>query len=227
MTALAVLGIYFGEQLTNAGITFSFISFTVLCVVFFTFLVIYNLFLSTGRRRTKNFYFKRKSLDLVLAICSLAMFIFIGNRPDTLMNFGSGAKAARPVTVIVSEEPKTYKSFSAFHKSLKDENGKKLKWKERRKLLKEQLRGIKAAKDMSKGAKLLLTILCVLVATGLLVGIAALSCELSCAGSGAAAALVAVGGTTVVVLLLLAAIHGIHGNRRKPKEVPDQQSGSQ
>jgi hypothetical protein len=111
----------------------------------------------------------------------------------------------------------TYKPLAAFAASMKNEEGKMLKWKERKQLLKEQVKAIKQAKDMSKGAKAALIILSIMVALGLLALVAALACDLSCGGSDTAALLVAVGGTALIVFLLMLTIKAINKKSREPK----------
>jgi hypothetical protein len=113
---------------------------------------------------------------------------------------------------------KNYKSIKDLNASMQDENGNMLKWKERKKLLKHQIREIKKANDPSKGEKVLLVILSILVALGLLYLVAALSCSIACSGSEAIALLVAIGGTAGVILLLIFVIRAIYGKRRKKKE---------
>ena len=98
---------------------------------------------------------------------------------------------------------------------MKDENGKMLKWKERKKLLKEQIRGIKKTNELSKGEKVALTILAVLAALGLLFLVASLACNLSCSGSDAAAVIVGLGGGALVIVLLVVAIRAIYNKKRK------------
>ena len=104
---------------------------------------------------------------------------------------------------------------------MKDENGKMLKWKERKKMLKEQVKEIKKANNLSNGEKALLVILSVLVAAGLLYLVAALSCSLSCSGSDAAAVLVGVGGIALVIFLLIIAFRAIYGRKKKKKKVAE------
>lgn len=105
---------------------------------------------------------------------------------------------------------------------MKDANGKQLSWKERKKLLKAQVRAIKKADDLSNGAKVALIFLSALVALGLLFLVAALACDLSCSGSGAAAVLVGLAGTALIALLLVVVIRAILGKKRKkPKPGPE------
>ena len=75
---------------------------------------------------------------------------------------------------------------------------------------------------MSNGAKVGLIILCVLAAIGLLYGVAALACSLSCGGSEGAATLVMIGGVGVIAFLLVIAIRAITKKNNKPKKTePD------
>ena len=113
---------------------------------------------------------------------------------------------------------KTYKSIATFSASLKNENGKTLKWKERKKLLNEQIKGIKSANDMSEGGKIALIFLSVIVALALLYLVAALACEVWCTGSAAAALLVLLGGTALVIFLLVITIRGINGKKKKKQK---------
>ncbi|MGH2564923.1 MAG: hypothetical protein ACRDE5_10435, partial [Ginsengibacter sp.] len=110
---------------------------------------------------------------------------------------------------------KSYKSFSEFSASMKDKDGNQLKWKERRKLLKEQVREIKKSNELSKGDKIFLTILSVIIASGLLILVASLACNLSCNGSGAAAVAVGLGGAALIFFLFTLAMRGIHGKKKK------------
>jgi hypothetical protein len=145
------------------------------------------------------------------------MFFYLGNHPGQLIDIKGSLYASVPANSILPKEVKPYKSIGEFNKSIKDEKGKLLKWKERRKLLKAQIQGIKSSSDLTPTAKTLLTILSVIVAIGLLYLVAALSCSLSCNGSDAAAVLVGVGGTALVIFLVIIVIRGIYGKHKKKK----------
>ena len=81
----------------------------------------------------------------------------------------------------------------------------------------------KEYKDATNGERTALIILCILIAIGLLLLVAGLSCNLSCSGSEGAATVVLIFGTGLIIFLLVKVIKRI--NRGKPKEeiVPDQQ----
>lgn len=105
---------------------------------------------------------------------------------------------------------------------MKDENGKTLKWKGRKELLKKQIKGIKKSKETSDGSKVVLILLSVLVAMSLLYLVAAAACSLSCNGSDGAAILVGLGVTAAVVLLTLVVLRAI--NRKSKKEKPPEEN---
>ena len=87
----------------------------------------------------------------------------------------------------------------------------------KKKLLKEQLRAIKKSGEISKGGKVALIILSVIVALGLLYLVAALACNISCSGSEGGAIILAVGGTALVIFLLVITLRAILGKKKKPK----------
>ena len=84
-------------------------------------------------------------------------------------------------------------------------------------MLKTQLKEIRKADDMSKGEKVALIILSVIVALGLLALVGSAACTLSCNGSDAAALIVAIGGTALVVWLLISVIRRINSKTRKKR----------
>lgn len=168
-------------------------------------------------------YWRQKTCDLMLAASTFGMVVFLSNQPK--LTFGSFSIAA-PVTASSSSLPgdssmKTYKPIKAFSASMKDGNGKLLKWKERKKLLKEQIRAIKHSAEPSSGGKTALIIVSVLVALGLIALLGALSCTISCNGSAGLAILVFVLGTGLVIFLLLRIISGLTGKRKKEIKNPE------
>ena len=167
------------------------------------------------------FYRRQKSCDFILAASTFCMIVYFGNHPGSLFQHYPSLKATvtRENSLPRDSAYKPYKSIAQFAASLKDESGKDLKWKEKRKLLTEQVRAIKKAKDISKGGQAALIVLSVLVALGLLYVVASLACSISCSGSGFLAILVAVAGTTGVVILLISVIRSIMGKKKKKREI--------
>ena len=109
----------------------------------------------------------------------------------------------------------TYKSIAAFSTSLKDENGNRLKLKERKRLLKTQIHAIKNAKSISTGGKIALIVLSVVLAFGMVFLISALACSLSCGGAEAGVILLGLGGSILFAFLLVITIRSITGKRKK------------
>lgn len=217
--ALNATGIVTGILLKDIGVVLSSIVF-LLFIIFYLFgILIYPLRSQTRRSAGNRFYKKQKTADVILAASAFFMIVYLSNRPDSLFRF----ETLRSMGAISSSLPKdstatTYKSITAFSASLKDKDGKILKWKEKKKLLKEQVRGIKKAKDVSEGGKVGLIILSVVVALGLVYLLGALSCSLSCNGSDAAALLVGVGGLALIIFLLVITIKAINHKNKKQKK---------
>jgi len=217
---LNVLGIVSGSLLASLDIVIPVAVLVSLACIYCAGFIAYPSRSLKGKTLTPAaFYVRQKTCDLLLAGSTFLMIIFLGNRPDQLFPYDlpfSKALASN-TTQPKDSTVKTYKTIAAFSASLKDENGKSLKWKERKKLLKEQVKAIKQSKETSKGVKVLLIILSVIAAIGLLALILALACDLSCSGSDGAAILVGVGGVALVIFLLVIAIRAIKGQKKKPK----------
>jgi len=189
-------------------------------VLLSTILIYVWAILSYPARSTRSryapgrYYTKQKTRDFILAGTAFILFVCISNNnkivPASFLSL-QAATNAHPS----DSQGRTYKPVWKFSASMKDENGKMLKWKERKKLLKEQVRGIKKSSELSKGEKVALTILAVLVALGLLYLVAALACNLSCSGSDAAAVIVGLGGGVLVILLLVVVLRAIYNRKRR------------
>lgn len=217
---LTGLGIATGVLLKDVGVSISSIAILVTIVAYIIGVIAYPSKTLKGKKLNASvFYLRQKSCDLLLAASTFCMIVCLSNQPEKVFNYSTPLNAAIPASILFPKDStlKTYKTIEAFKASLKDETGKSLKWKEKKKLLKEQIRGIKKSDEMSKGAKLALIILSVAVASGLFYLVMVLACNLSCNGSEGAAALVAIGGVGLVVFLLLIAIRAIVGRKKNPK----------
>lgn len=172
-----------------------------------------------GKKRL-NVFARQKTCDILLAGSTFFIIVFLGNHQETLFRYSLPFNEVRASSSIIPKDSttKNYKSIPAFYQSLKDANGKPYGWKERKKLLKEQVSAIKKANDMGPGEKTALIILSVAVALGLIYLIGALACNLSCAGSDVAAVIVGVGGTGLVIFLLIVVIRKILGKQRHSKK---------
>lgn len=169
-------------------------------------------------RKGLRYYWRRKVFDLGLAASTFLMVIYMGNQPGQLFRYSSPfqtAMASVPYNPGDNLRQKGHKSIRDFSASMKGEDGKMLKWKERKKLLKEQIRGIKKSNEFSKKQQIGLIILSVIIAIGLLMLVAALACSIACNGSGVLAVIVGVGGAAVIIILLLSVIRKLS---RKHKE---------
>ncbi|MBC7875010.1 MAG: hypothetical protein H7Y01_13490 [Ferruginibacter sp.] len=220
---LNILGVITGGLLTSLGITIPgaiFVFFA--CTYCAGFIAYPSRSLKKKKLGAAAFYVRQKSCDLLLAGSTFLMIVCLGNRPGQLFRYDMSFNAALASNTSLPKDStlNTYKTIAAFSASMKDENGKSLKWKERKKLLKEQVKAIKKSTEPSKGGKVALIILSVIVAIGLLGLVLGLACNLSCSGSDAAAILVGVGGTALVVFLLVITIRAIQGKKKKPKD-PD------
>ncbi|HWC55234.1 MAG TPA: hypothetical protein VG676_16735 [Chitinophagaceae bacterium] len=221
---LNFLGFETGILLNRSGVTVQSVVVFIFFLIFLTGVIIYP---SQKNKKVRSgpftFYARQKSCDFLLAASTWAMAVCLGNNPDALFMFDLSASSSVSSTYSFPADStnNSYKSIKDFSTSMKDVNGKTLKWKERKKLLKEQLKAIKKDNTLSPGTKTLLTILSILVAVGLLVLIVGLSCNLSCDGSGAAAVLVGIGGIALIVFLLVIVMRAIYGKKIKKIKVPE------
>ncbi len=225
--ALNILGIVTGVYLNELGISLP-LSFLLFCGGLYAigFIAYPARSLKGKKLNAAAFYVRQKSCDLLLIGSTFFMVSWMANHPDRLFRYGQTAQAIVPAGKPQPGDSavRTYKSIPAFIASMKDENGKTLKWKERKKLLKEQVRAIKRSAEPSKGGKIALIVLSVLGAVLLLYGVAALSCSLSCGGSDALAIVVAIGGTALVVWLTIVVIKSITGKKKKNIKDPDKET---
>jgi len=213
MNALAIIT---GSLLNDLNINFSSI-FLLLTILVFG--IAWLKYPNRKQDRIRTYAF-RKTCDAILIGTTFLMFMYFGNRQTT--PFNSTVLFASSVTnySLPKDSTKTYKSIEEFKRSLYDDSGNPLKWKERKKILKEQVKGIKKDNTMSNGGKAGLIILCVLVAVLLVIGVASLSCSLSCSGSEGAATAVAILGFGGIILLTFFVIRSItrKAKREKAKE---------
>ena len=188
---------------------------------FFVFLITFIVYPLKMQKqinpKSSGYYRLQKSCDFMLAASTFCMIVCLCNQPEKLFQFYPESNAFAIAFPVKDGTVKHYKPIGEFNSSLKDEKGNQLTWKERKKLLREQVREIKKDNNLSKGEKIALIILSALAAFGLLVLVAGLSCNLSCNGYGAAAAIVGIGGTALVIFLLVLAIRAINGKKRKRK----------
>jgi hypothetical protein len=216
---LNVLGFTTGLLLKEAGIFLPLAAILFFACLYATGFIAYPIKNKNGKNsKLKVSYVRQKTCDILLAGSTYLMIVYSGNHKEILFQHPFPFSQAIASNTILPKDStvKTYKSIAAFAASMKDENGNYLKWKERKKLLKEQIRAIKNSNEPSAGGKIALIILSVLVAILLIGLIASLACSLSCGGSDVLAVIVGIGGTALVIFLLIRVIRGI--NRKKIKE---------
>jgi small-conductance mechanosensitive channel len=159
---------------------------------------------AADRSRYRSFYVVRKTFDSLL-VCSTFFMLLIG------------ANNARYVLPAFETVNVTGAAASVtIEKPAREKKEKKLSVKNLRKKMIDNVQTLrKLYRDGTKGEKAALIILSVLVALGLLMLIAMLSCNLSCGGSDVAAALVGLGGTALVVFLFVRVIRGLNRKYRQ------------
>ena len=219
---LNAIGIITGILMSDLDITIPVAALPFLIIVVLSSFIFYPRKSEKRNHIDRNvFYSQRKKWDFILAASTFLITLFIGNHFDNPLKNYSGIYAAVSTATSLPRDStiKSYKKIPDFNASLKDNAGKLLKWKERKKILKEQLKGIRKSGDLSKGEKAALTIVSILLALGLLYVVAALACGLACNGADAAAWIVLIGGTAVVALLLVIAMKAIYSNRKARRKL--------
>lgn len=215
---LDLLGIIIGIFCNDLNISISSFTMLIFCLVYILGVFMYPSKRDKGRKINAHlFYIRQKSCDFLLAASTFGMFIYLGNHPEKIFQGYPSLHAAVVINPSLPRDSTTkgYKPISEFSASMKDRDGNQLKWKERKKLLKEQVRGIKKSNDLTKGQKTFLTILSVIIALGLLMLLAAAACSLSCNGSDFAAVALGLGGVALIIFLFTLAMRGIHGKKKK------------
>lgn len=219
---LNTLGIVTGILLQQLEVSVSLTVLFILFTLYLAALITYPNKSEKGKTLSRTaFYIKQKSCDFILAASSFGMIVYLANHPDRLFQLYPEINAAMKTSPSLPKDSlaRGYKSIKDFSTSMKDKNGNQLKWKERKKLLKEQIREIKKSKGLTKGDKTGLIILSVLVAIGLIVLVASLACSLSCSGSDALAVIVGIGGTALIIFLLVLIIRNIKKKRKEEAEI--------
>jgi hypothetical protein len=227
LIVLSLIALNLGHVIKDSGYIIPSWFYILTLSTYFITVLLYPYFDRKRNFTAAAFYLRRKSCDGLLTLSTFALVLYLGNHPGQLFNYTGNLKAAIPSESIlpVTKDPGKYKSIQSFYSSVRDASGKLLNWKERRVLLKAQLKAIRHS-DTSKGTRIMLTILSILAAGALLYGVLALSCALSCDGSVAGALIVGIGGTALVIFLLVLALRGINGHHRKRKPDTPENKGT-
>lgn len=223
--------ILLGVSGTAAGLLLRSLEISVSFPVLLGFIVLYasGFLLYPVKRKSSGFYafYRRQKIgDLLMVFSTFMMIAGIANQPGHLtFHLPSFSPASAAESTLPKDSAyKQYKSGKEFAAAVRDENGNLLTWKERKKMLKEQVRAIKRDPDTSPAAKVALIFLCVLLALGLAYLVAALACSLSCSGMVGGAIVVAVLGAGLIIWLTVSLIRSILGKKtvkKNPESAPD------
>ena len=213
-----LLGLFLGDLLFSANIVLTTLFIYLPIGLLFAGALMYPS--KEKKHSYKNFYRQQKTADLVLAVSTFLFIVYGGNLLNktsytsftgayaTTFSIPSSQSVNTPASIHPKEDAKATSKKPFSKKELK----KKLKnkWKEFRKNYKES----------TKGEKTALIILSVIIAAGLLLLLAGLSCEISCSGSEGAAIAVGLLGTGLIIFLLVRVIQRINrGPRVKAQPV--------
>jgi membrane protease YdiL (CAAX protease family) len=208
---ITVLALFIGGALQLFEITIPLSLFYSSVALFLIIFLIYPD--KKYSRRFKNFYQYHKTCDSILLSATFFFLICIGNRPEYLLRLAQPASAAVPYSITTNTKPSIEKEKS-IRPLLKKLSKKALEHA----LIKKMAQLRKAYQDTSKGGKIALIILSVIVALALLFLLAGLSCNIACSGADGLAVLVLLLGTGVIVFFLARVIQRItKGPRRKSK----------
>lgn len=205
---LNVIGIFTGKLLTDINVVLPE-SYFISCIILTVALWIgYPTRKQKSQKAYAFSYVRRKFFDFSLGAVTFLMIIYIGNNWKGLAIRSQPVQASRVVphskTSLVNNP-----LIRNFISSIKSMDVSKLTQREKIKLIKNQIKAVKHDKESSKSDKTLLIILSVLIAIGLLFGLGALACNLSCAGSETLAIIVALGGTALIIFFLIRTIKRI------------------
>jgi membrane protease YdiL (CAAX protease family) len=212
--AATFLAVFIGAALYDLEITLPRYWFYGAVALFLATFLIYP---QKNVSRFKRSYKYRKACDSLLLLTTFVFTICIGNQPQQLLRITTLPLAA---AVPSSETPAKFRIDNA-GKSIQP--GIK-KWSKRalKKTLRERIKVLKTAYEESgKGRKIAMIILSILVALMLLFLVAAISCNIACAGADGLAILVLLLGVGIITLLFVRTVRRIKkGPRQKNQPGP-------
>ncbi len=151
-----------------------------------------------------NSYFAQKAHDISLFTSGAVMMLCAGNHYHITQQPVSDSEVLFSLSTTNTPEKNIY-----LVKNEKDLNAEKHSFKQ------------EAKKELSRGAKITLTILLAITFAAAVFGLAALSCSIACSGNEGLAALVGIGGGIGLAALFILGIRGIYGNKRKSKKAKE------
>lgn len=215
---LNVIGIYTGKLLNEINIVIPQ-PYLIVCII--STIVLWSLYPDRKvKKQLPSFsYFRRKLFDFSLGVITFLMIIYAGNNWEHLFLHNESAKASNIVKLSKDSSIYNVPLIKNFIASIKEMDVSKLSQREKIRLIKKQIKAINNDKETSKSDKTLLIILSILIAIGLLIGLAALSCSIACAGSEALAVIVALAGTFLIIFFLIKIIKHLSNPKDKKKEI--------
>lgn len=221
---LIFLGIITGFLLGDLRVT---IPYWIMYV--FILMAVFAAYYYPGRRPAKadwakkNAHYRRqKTCDGLLVAATFLMVMCIANEPrhSFRYSFFFNPVNAASVSVMPKDSARnSYLPMKAYQNSMQDDAGNLLKWKERKKRIKTQVKAIRKANDLTDGQKIALILLAVLIGLGIGFGIVALSCNLTCGGS-ALGSVALVCGVGLLILAFVLVIKKLSGKKKKVTESP-------
>jgi hypothetical protein len=191
--ALLIGAIYIGTTLEQIGIKLS----TLFCFIAIGILLIAAA-IYPSKAKQKNRYIFQKICDIITAAAVFCCICFFSNNSNRIASINTS-------TMI----------YGSFATSSSNENESPITATTSKKALKKQvtatIKELRKYKSISAG-KVLGILLVVVLSCVLILFLAALSCSLSCSGSGAAASILLFGGLAGVILLAALVIRRILGN---------------
>ena len=216
---LNVIGIFTGKLLKEVNIIIPQVYFIAVIICTMALWIWYPDKDAKKVRSPSALYIRRKLFDFSLGLVTFLLIIYSGNNWEHLFIKSESAKATNIVTLSKDSAIYNIPVIKNFIAGIKAMDVSKLSQKEKLRIIKKQIKNINSDKESSKSDKALLIILSILVALALLLGLAALSCSIGCAGSEALAVIVAIAGTFLIIFFLARIIKHISNPGEKKKVI--------
>lgn len=219
---LNIVGVFIGELLNDLHVNIQTLYFEISVILVLILCIAYPV--QNVSRRYPSYhssYAQRKLCDFFLGAITLFMTVYIGNHWKDYPVNNEQVQAFNIVRHPADSVSNQNLLIKNFIKLIKNPDVTKLSKREKMLLIKNQIKTIKHSKELSKGEKIALIILSVVVAIFLLFGVLALSCSLSCSGSDALAIIVGLGGTFAIIFLLVIILKRINHGRKKKSNEPN------
>ncbi len=215
---LNIIGIFTGKLLKEINVIIPQVYFIVAIICTIVLWIWYPDKNTKKRFSSVTLYVRRKFSDFSLGAVTFLMIIYAGNNWEHLFIKTESANASNITDLSKDSSIYNIPLIKNFIAGIKGIDVSKLSQREKLRIIKNQIKTIKHDKETSKGDKTLLIILSVIIALGLLGGLAALSCSIGCAGSEALAVIVGVAGTFLIIFFLIRIIKHMSNPTEKKKE---------